>query len=69
MDPISILRRDNTADLTPEEEAALMQELSQAYHMDEAAITSREVQRIAERIRGRLLADRDAGPAAPPPLP
>ena len=39
---------------TPEEDAQLARELSAAYHMDEAAATSRDVQRIAEKVRARL---------------
>jgi hypothetical protein len=69
MDPISLLRRQDISDLTPEEEAALMRELSAAYQMDEAAAVSHEVQRTADKVRGRLLANRDAGPADPPPMP
>lgn len=69
MDPISLLRSKDFADLTPAEEAALTRELADAYHMDEAAVASRDVQRIAEKIRVRLLAARDADPANPPPLP
>jgi hypothetical protein len=42
------------ADLSPEEDAELSRELSAAYHMDEAAATDRDVQRIAEKIRLRL---------------
>lgn len=56
MDPISLLSREDLADLTPEEETALASELSEAYHKDEAAITSRDVQRIAEKVRLRLAA-------------
>lgn len=29
-------------------------ELADAYHMDEASATSRDVQRIAEKVRARL---------------
>jgi hypothetical protein len=54
MDPISLLRRELSKDLTPEEEAALARELSAAYHMDESAATSRDVQRIVEKVRARL---------------
>lgn len=64
MDPISLLSREDLADLTPEEEAALARELSEAYHKDEAAIASRDVQRIAEKVRLRL-----AAPAADTPPP
>lgn len=56
MDPISLLRRKDLTNLTPEEETALARELSDAYHMDEAAATSRDVQRIAEKVRMRLAA-------------
>jgi len=54
MDPISILRREDLADLTPAEDAALARELSEAYHKDEASATSRDVQRIVEKVRLRL---------------
>lgn len=54
MDPISLLRRAGLADFTPEEEASLGRELSVAYHMDEAAATSRDVQRIAEKVQARI---------------
>lgn len=56
MNPIKLLRRDEFSPLTPEEEAALALELSAAYHMDEAAATSRDVQRIVEKVRARLAA-------------
>jgi len=54
MDPINLLKRYGITDLTPEQEAELTRELSAAYHMDEAAATSRDVQRIAEKIRARM---------------
>lgn len=54
MDPITLLTRSGGADLTPEEDAQLTRELAAAYHMDEAAATSRDVQRIAEKVRARL---------------
>ena len=54
MDPITLLTRPSGADLTPEEDAQLTRELAAAYHMDEAAATSRDVQRIAEKVRARL---------------
>jgi hypothetical protein len=54
MNPIDLLKRYGITDLTPEEEAELTRELSAAYHMDEAAATSRDVQRIAEKVRARL---------------
>jgi hypothetical protein len=53
MNPIDLLKRYGITDLTPEEEAELARELSAAYHMDEAA-TSRDVQRIAEKVRARM---------------
>jgi len=54
MDPISLLRRQTLTEFTPEEEAALERELSAAYHMDESAATSRDVQRIGEKVRARI---------------
>ena len=54
MNPIDLLKRYGITDLTPAEEAELTRELSAAYHMDEAAATSRDVQRIAEKVRARL---------------
>ncbi len=54
MDPISLLQRFGVTDLTPEEEAEFSRELSAAYHMDEAAATSRDVQRIAEKVKAKL---------------
>jgi hypothetical protein len=54
MDPISLLRRQALAEFTPEEEAALTRELSAAYHMDESAAASRDVQRIGEKVRARI---------------
>ena len=56
MDPIELIQRSGIADLTPAEEAELARELSAAYHMDEQATTSRDVQRIAEKVRARLAA-------------
>ena len=52
--PIDLIKRYGITDLSPEEEAELTRELSAAYHMDEAAATSRDVQRIAEKVRARL---------------
>jgi hypothetical protein len=49
--------------LNPEEEAQLTRELAAAYHMDEASATSRDVQRIAEKVRARL----ENPPPEPPP--
>jgi hypothetical protein len=64
MDPIQLIQRSGITDLTPEEEAALARELSAAYHMDVQAATSRDVQRIAEKVRARLAAASSAN--APP---
>jgi hypothetical protein len=63
MDPISLLRREDLNNLTPEEDAALSRELSDAYHMDESAASSRDVQRIAEKVRLRLAAFAEQSPA------
>ena len=57
MNPATLLQKLGISDLTPEEEAELTRELSEAYHMDEAAATSRDVQRIAEKVRARLQQD------------
>jgi hypothetical protein len=54
MNPIDLLKRYGITDLTPGEETELARELSEAYHMDEAAASSRDVQRIAEKVRARL---------------
>lgn len=54
MNAITLLTRSGGAELTPEEDAQLTRELAAAYHMDEASSTSRDVQRIAEKIRARL---------------
>ncbi len=62
MKAITLLTRSGGADLTPEEDAQLTRELADAYHMDEASATSRDVQRIAEKVRARL-----ATPQADPP--
>jgi hypothetical protein len=61
MNAITLLTRSGSADLTPEEDAQLTRELAAAYHMDEAAASSRDVQRIAEKVRARL-----ASPPADP---
>ena len=61
MKAIALLTRTGGADLTPEEDAQLTRELADAYHMDEASATSRDVQRIAEKVRARL----NAPPADP----
>lgn len=63
MDPIKLLTRSGGADFTPEEDAQLTRELAAAYHMDEASATSRDVQRIAEKVRARL----ENPPPEPPP--
>jgi hypothetical protein len=54
MNAITLLTRSGGADLTPEEDAQLTRELAAAYHMDEASATSRDVQRIAEKVRARI---------------
>jgi hypothetical protein len=54
MKAINLLTRSSGTDLTSEEDALLTRELSDAYHMDEAAATSRDVQRIAEKVRARM---------------
>lgn len=66
MNAITLLTRSDGADLTPEEDAQLTRELAAAYHMDEAAATSRDVQRIAEKVRARL---DNPPPEAPPSTP
>ena len=62
MNPATLLQKLGISDLTPEEEAELTRELSEAYHMDEVAATSRDVQRIAEKVRARLQQDESGGP-------
>lgn len=59
MKAIHLLTRSSGADLTPEEDAQLCRELADAYHMDEAAGTSRDVQRIAEKVRARMESPRN----------
>jgi hypothetical protein len=54
MNPATLLQKFGISDLTQDEEAELTRELSAAYHADEAAATSRDVQRIAEKVRARL---------------
>jgi len=54
MKAITLLTRSGGTDLTPEEDAQLTRELAAAYHMDEAAATNRDVQRIAEKVRARM---------------
>lgn len=63
MDTITLLTRSGVTALTPAEDAQLNRELSAAYHMDEAAATSRDVQRIAEKIRARMQAPETGAPA------
>ena len=64
MNPITLLTRSGVTALTPAEDAQLDRELSAAYHMDEAAATSRDVQRIAEKVRARMQASEAADPDA-----
>jgi hypothetical protein len=64
MNPVDLLKRFGVTDLTPEEEAEFSRELSAAYHMDEAAASSRDIQRIAEKVRARLA----VAEATPTPL-
>ena len=68
MDPITLLTRAGVTALTPAEEALLDRELSAAYQMDEAAATSRDVQRIAEKVRARMQAPETGEPddSSPP---
>jgi hypothetical protein len=54
MKAITLLTSSSKKNLTPEEEAQLAQELAAAYHRDEVSATSREVRRIAEKVRANL---------------
>lgn len=54
MKAITLLTSSGKKNLTPEEEAQLAKELAAAYHRDEVSATSREVRRIAEKIKSRL---------------
>lgn len=54
MNPAQLLQKFGISTLSSEEESELTRELSAAYHMDEAAATSRDIQRIAEKVRARL---------------
>lgn len=54
MDIQTLLQRIGQASLTPEEESELTKELASAYHQDELASASREIQRIAEKVKARL---------------
>ena len=56
MDTIELLKKVAERELTPEEEDQFLNELSAAYHSDEASISSRAVQRIAEKISAELKA-------------
>ena len=56
MDTIELLKQITERELTPEEEQQLLNELSAAYHSDEAAISSRDIQRVAEKISAKLKA-------------
>lgn len=69
MNPLNLLARSSSPELTPEEEALLTRELSAAYHMDEAAASSRDVERIAEKIRARLHSDEVTHSATAAPTP
>jgi hypothetical protein len=67
MNPANLLKKFGIDGLTPDEEAELTRELSAAYHMDEAAATSRDVQRIAEKVRARLQnPEQEADPSGKP---
>ncbi len=54
-------------DLSEAEEAALFRELSDAYHMDEAAAASREVRHLVERVKSRIEELSKAAAEPPPP--
>jgi hypothetical protein len=60
IEAIHLLARPSTESLSSEEENQLTRELSAAYHMDETAATSRDVQRIAEKVRAHLLDSHEA---------
>jgi len=64
MKAITLLTRSGEAELTPEEDAQLTRELAEAYHMDEASATSRDVQRIAEKVRARMKTPPPDAPSA-----
>lgn len=57
-DPLHLLLLPPDAEWPTEETKRLTEQLSLAYHNDEAASTSREVERIAEKVRARLEAQR-----------
>lgn len=54
MNIFKLLTRSKPENLTPEEEEQLTRELSDAYHMDEAAATSEDVERIVAKVRERV---------------
>jgi hypothetical protein len=54
MNPTALLKKFAFTDLTAEEEAELIRELSRAYQIDEAAATDGDVHRIAEKVRTLL---------------
>jgi hypothetical protein len=62
MNAITLLTRTSPPVLTPAEDALLARELSAAYHLDEAAATNPEVQRISEKIRLRMQTEPDPNP-------
>ena len=62
MDIIELLKQVAERELTPEEEDQLLNELSAAYHRDEASISSRAVQRIEEKVTAKLASN--SGPRA-----
>lgn len=64
MNSIALLTRSGLTALTPAEDAQLDRELSAVYHMDEATATSRDVQRIAKKIRARMQASNAGDPDA-----
>jgi tRNA(Ile)-lysidine synthase TilS/MesJ len=53
-DPLNLLRCAPEVEWTPEEIKRFTEELSIAYHTDEATSNSRDVQRISEKVRLRL---------------
>lgn len=57
MDAMTLLTKFGLTGLSTEEEAELTRELSAAYHLDESAAASRDVRRIAEKVRARLQAN------------
>ena len=57
MHTLEILKQVSERELTPDEESQLMNDLSAAYHSDEAAMSSRDIQRIAEKISAKLKAN------------